>query len=177
MLMNLKNISLIRNKFEKYLKNKDILDIIVFGSIIKGKIIPGDIDIAMITHGEISIDIPGTHVTVLKPEDFFVNPPSIIHTLLREGYSLKKKKFLSQVYKFLNKVLFVYKLTDLKSTTKVKVVNVLKGKNKEKGLVVENSGEWLANQVFTVPVGNEHIFEKFFLNFKVKFRKSYILIH
>ena len=175
-LMNLKNLSLIENKLKKYLKDKEILDIIVFGSAVKGKAFPGDIDIAVITN-KTSIEISGFHASILNPKDFFINPPSLIHTLLREGYSLKNKCSFSQIYKFSNKVLFKYELVNLKPSLKVKIVNILRGKNKEKGLVKENNGEWLANQIFTVPVENENIFEKFFLNFKIKFKKFYILMH
>ena len=173
--MNLKNLSSIKNKLKKYLKDKEILDIIVFGSAVKGKNFPRDIDIAVITNKQ--IEISGFHTSVIRPEDFFVNPPSIVHALLREGYSIKNKCSFSQIYKFTNKVLFRYELVNLKSSLKVKIVNILRGKNKEGGLVNENKGEWIANQVFIIPVTNENIFEKFFLNFKIKFKKFYVLIH
>lgn len=174
--MNSKILS-IKNKLGKYLKDKNVLDIIVFGSLMKGKTSPNDIDIAIITKEDINVNIPNFHISLLKPEDFFINPPSIVHTLLREGYSLKNERPFCQIYKFSNKVLFKYELTNLKLSMKVKIVNILRGKNKEKGLVEESKGEWLANQVFFVPVGNEHILEKFFLNFKIKFNKYYVLIH
>lgn len=177
MQMSLRNLSPIISKLNKYLKDKEILDIILFGSFVKGKVMPNDIDIAVIAKKQISMDIPGFHISILKPEDFFINPPTIIHTLLREGYSIKNKRPFSENYKFSNKVLFKYELTSLNLSIKVKIVNILRGKGKEKGLVNENSGEWLANQVFIIPVGNEHVFEKFFLNFKVKFNRFYILMH
>jgi hypothetical protein len=96
---------------------------------------------------------------------------------LREGYSLKNEKFLSENYKFLSRVLFVYELKNLNSSAKVKIVNILRGKHGEKGLVRDNEGEWLANQVFTIPLNADHLFEKFLINFKVKFKKFYLLIH
>mgnify|MGYP001573153798 FL=1 len=175
--MNSKILSIAKNKLKKYLKDKEILDILIFGSAIKGKDLPRDIDIAIITDKKINIEIPGFHISMLKPEDFFGNPPSLVHTLFREGYSLKSNKFLSQLYNFSNKIMFIYELISLNPSTKVKVVNVLRGKNKEKGLVEKNSGEWFANRVFIVPIEQEYIFDKFFNNFKVKYRKFYILIH
>ncbi len=175
--MNSKSLLLIKNKLKKYLRDKNILDIIIFGSFIKGKSLPGDIDIAVICKEKKSLDIAGFHVSVLGVEDFFVKVPSVVHTLFREGYSLKYKRAFSENYKFVGKALFKYELSGLKPSVKVKVVNVLRGKGGTEGLVKEGEGEWLANQIFTVPIGAEHIFEKFFLNFKVKFNKSYILIH
>ena len=175
--MNSKILLQIKNKLKNYLKDKEILDIIVFGSAVKGKILPRDIDVALITNKEVEANISGFHLSLLKPEDFFVNPPTIIHTLFREGYSLKKNKSFFEIYNFSNKILFKYELINLNPSMKVRVVNTLRGKNKEKGLVEENNGEWLANQVFFIPVENEHIFEKLFVNFRVKFKKFYVLIH
>ncbi len=168
--MNSKKLLLIKKKLNKYLKDKEVLDIILFGSVIKGKALPKDIDIAVISRKKISI--PGFHVSVLDPEDFFVRTPSLVHTLFREGYSLKSGKFLSEKYKFSNKVMFVYELKGMKASLKVKIVNVLR-----KGFVLENKGEWLANQVFIIPVNREYIFKEFFLNFGVKFKKYHVLIH
>lgn len=175
--MDSKILSSAKNKLAKYLKDRDILDIVLFGSSVKGKASPEDIDIAVISKKEVSLNIQDFHVSILKPEDFFVNPPTIINTLLREGYSLKNNKPFSEIYKFLSRCLFVYNLSGLNPSLKVKIVNMLRGKRKNLGLVCENGGEWLANQVFLVPVGKENIFERVFVNFKIKFKKSYILIH
>ena len=170
-------ISLIKSKLKDILKDPKIIDILVFGSTIKGKANPNDLDIAIITEKPFKKEIKGVHLSVIKPRDFFIKPPSLTHTLLREGYSLKNNKPLSEYYKFNNKVLFFYELKGLNPSKKVKVVNFLKGKQKKGGLVKEKNGKWIANQVFIVPIGNENIFEKFFLNLKVKFKKSYVLIH
>lgn len=175
--MNLKTMQSVKNKLKKYLENEDALDIIVFGSAVKGKAAPKDVDIAIITRKGYKIDIPGFHASVLKPEDFVINPPSIIHTLFREGYSLKNNKPFSEVHRFTSKVLYIYELANLKPAVRVKIVNILRGRINEKGLVKENSGDWLAKQVFIIPVWNDNIIEKFFLNFKVKFKKYYVLIH
>ncbi len=175
--MNSKIISLAKNKFKSYLKEKEILDIIIFGSAIKGKALPEDIDIAIISDTDIKVNIYGFHISVIKPKNFFVNPPSITTTILKEGYSLKHNKFLSETYGFSNRVMFIYDLSGLNSSNKVKAVNVLRGKKRELGLVKENKGEWLANRVFIIPVDCEKLFEKFFINFKIKFRKFFILIH
>lgn len=174
--MNSKVLQLVKSKLKKYLKDKEILDILLFGSAIKGETLPNDIDVAIITDKKLDLEIDNFHISVLSPSDFF-RPFSLIHTLLREGYSLKYNMPFSKIYKFSNKVLFKYELTSLKPSVKVKIVNVLRGKKNEKGLVEEKSGEWLANQVFFIPVDEEKIFEKLFLNFRVKFQKHYVLIH
>lgn len=177
--MDSKNLLMknIKTKLKKYLDDKGILDVIVFGSAVKGKKIPNDIDIAFITDKKVNTDFKGFHISILKLEDFFINVPSLVHTLIREGYSLKNNRFLSEIYQFSSKILFIYNLSGLNNSTKVKIVNVLRGKNKEKGMVEQNIGKWLSNQVFIIPLEYGELFEKFFINFKVKFNKYYILIH
>jgi predicted nucleotidyltransferase len=170
-------IQLIKNKLSKYLKDNEVLDMVVFGSAVKGKLNPNDVDIAIISEKDINFSLDGFHFSLIKPVDFFKNPSSLINTLFREGFSLKKDKSFSEIYKFSSKVLFNYSLVSLSSSDKVKIVNVLRGKNKSRGLVLENNGEWLSNNLFIVPVGNEHLFERFFLNSKIKYRKNYILMH
>ena len=170
-------ILLIKNKLKEYLKDKDILDIIVFGSFIKGKADAKDIDIAIISEKSLILNLKGFHISIIKPQDFFINHPSLINTLLREGFSLKNNKSFSEIYSFSNKVLFAYKLENLNASEKVKIVSVLRGKNKKRGLVEQEGGSWLAHQVFFIPVEKEHIFSQFFINFKVKFFKSYMLMH
>ncbi len=175
--MNSRNLLKIKSKLKKYLKQKEILDIIVFGSAVKGKAVPNDVDIAIISDKDLKINIKKFHISILSYKDFFIKSPRIINTLFKEGYSLRHNKFLSEVYNFSNKILFKYELSNLKPSIKVKIVNVLRGKNKQEGMVKENKGEWLANQVFIAPIESNHLFESFFINFKVKFNKFHVLIH
>jgi predicted nucleotidyltransferase len=175
--MNSKILLQIKNRLKALLSNKEILDIIIFGSAIKGKTEPRDIDIALITRNIKPEVLEGFHISILSPDDFFINPPNLINTLLREGYSLKHNKNFAEVYRFSNRVLFKYELKGMKPSEKVMLVNFLRGKKSEKGLVKENNGEWLANQIFVIPTENEFIFEKFFLNKNVKFNKFYVLMH
>ena len=167
----------IKSKLKNILKSRDILDVILFGSSIKGKTFPKDIDIAVITNKPVLEDIKGFHISTLKSQDFFLNPPTLVNTLLREGYSLKYEKFFAERYQFSSKVLFTYKIASLKPSQKVKVVTILRGKKKEAGIVEEYHGKWLAKQVFTVPLASAYLFEQFFLNFSIPFKKYFILIY
>lgn len=172
--MNSKKLLGIKKKIGKLLRDKNVKDIILFGSFVKGKENPKDIDLAIISEENYS-SFSNFHISVLNFEDFF-KPTSLVKTLFREGYSLKRNKSFSEVYGFKNKCLFKYDLTNLKQSGKVTVVNFLRGKSREKGLVLEKGGEWISNQVFLCPVIFESIFERFFLNKKIKFKKFYCLI-
>ena len=172
---NLKNLSEIKKELKIYLKDKRVYDVVLFGSFVKGKLTPGDIDVAVISDEELD-EIRGFHISFFKTQDFFTNIPSLVNTLFREGFSLKHNKSFSEVYGFRNKCMFVYDLTSLNSSNKVRVVNFLRGKG-DKGLVVGEGGEWVVNGVFICPVNKDYLFEQFFLNHKIKFKKSYLLIH
>jgi len=172
--MRLKELPKIKNKLKELINDKNVYDVVLFGSSVKGKNIPRDIDIAIISEKDVE-DIKGFHVSRLNIRDFS-KPVSLVKTLLREGYSLKKNMAFAEVYGFKNKCLFKYDLRGLSSSEKVKVVKFLRGKTGESGLVLEKGGEWLNNQVFFSPVIFESIFERFFLNNKIKFKKYFVLI-
>jgi len=172
--MNSKELLKVKKKLGKYLKNNGVVDIVLFGSFVKGKALPKDVDVVVI--GE-KIKIEGFHVSYLSLNDFVVNPPMLVRTILKEGYSLRYNKPFSARFKYLSKSLYKYDLKGLSASEKVKIVNFLRGKKGDKGLVVERGGEWLVNQVFFAPVGEDHVFEKFFINMKVKFKKYDLLMH
>ena len=150
---------------------------VVFGSLAKGKTNPQDIDIALITSQKINEEIPNFHISIIKPEDFVISPPTLINTLLREGYSLKYNKPFSERYSYKNKCLFKYDLVSLTPSEKVKIVSYLRGKGLKKGLIETTSSEWLANQVFLSPINAAYIFEEFFMKNKIKFKKHFVLMH
>lgn len=178
------NPSLIKNKLKNLFADKEIIDIIIFGSAIKGKLIPRDIDLAVILYKKPSKEllekvgsIKEFHISLVTAKEFFINPPSIVHTLIKEGYSMKSKKFISENFGFSNQAMYSYTLTSLSPSDKVKLVNILRGKKGERGIVESNGGKWIANQVFIAPLNAEKIFDELFNNFKINFNKSYALIH
>lgn len=176
--MILKDLQKIKREFKSILKQKEVLDVIVFGSFVKGKFNPNDIDIAILVNkNELKFDLKKEfHISVLTINDFFIKSLPLINILLREGFSLRHNKPFSEVFRFFSKSLFVYNLKGLSNTNKVKLVNILHGKN-SKGLVEEFKGKWISRQVFFVPVKNDNIFEDLFSKFKIKYEKSYVLIH
>ncbi|MBU2523335.1 MAG: nucleotidyltransferase domain-containing protein [Nanoarchaeota archaeon] len=178
------NLSSIKNRVKSLISDKEIIEIVVFGSILKGKVSPSDVDLAVILDKKPSQQLLKKinsfnefHISILTANEFFLNSPSIVHTLVREGYGLKNNKFLAENFKFSNKILYNYSLISFPASMKVKIVNILRGKREEKGIVESNEGKWLANQVFVVPINSEKLFEEFFSRFSIKFTKSYVLIH
>jgi predicted nucleotidyltransferase len=173
--MNSKELLKVKRKLKNILKDKEVYDVVLFGSFVKGKNNPKDIDIAIISDKKFSELDKEFHISFISLKDFF-KPISLINTLFKEGYSLKKNKSFSEVYGFRNKCLFKYNLSGMSASKKVMAVNFLRGKNGDNGLVLNKRGEWISNQVFLCPVLYDSIFERFFINSKIKFKKYYILI-
>jgi len=176
MLKKSKSLSEIKKELKEYLNNEKVLDVLIFGSYIKGKTSPSDVDIAIITEEKLK-ENPGYHISFIEPKEFFEKIPSIVNTLLKEGYSLKSNRFLSENYGFKNKTLFNYNLSGIPESNKVKIVNFLRGNKKSRGIVEQNKGEWLSKGVFTSDIDKDYLFENYLLENKIKFKKYHLLIH
>jgi len=138
----------------KRLLNKDIIDIIMFGSFVKGKIKPNDIDIAIISNEykkekkeNIQKIIPNSDVQFVRLADY---DKYIWLTLIKEGFSVKHNKYLHEIFRIDPVVLYKYSLKDLTNSKKVMFERALKNfKNIEK----------LSNRVVLVPVSTSSEFE------------------
>lgn len=172
--MNSKELSKIKTDLRGLLRDPGILDVILFGSSIKGKHNPSDIDIAVISEKQAPSQKEPYHISNINPREFALDPPMLANILLREGYSLRRNKPFAQRFHFTSKILFTYDLRDLSPSKKVKIVNILRGKN---GLVAQCKGEWIARQVFLAPIENDKVFEDLFLAHGIKFKRSFLLIH
>ena len=176
MFMNLKELSPIKNKLKEFIENKEVLDVILFGSFVKGKKEYADIDVAILGEIKSEKEISGFHLNFITLDELWNKYALMFNTLIREGYSLRHNKMVSEYFRFKSRTLFSYNLLGLSPSEKVKAVNMLRGIGTRKGLVEELGGSWIANQVFTINPENSNIFEKFFVNFKIKFTKSSLLI-
>ena len=189
MLKNLKESLALHRKAKEIFKEykKEIIEIVVFGSFVKGKILPKDIDVCIIFREKINEEINrkikenlskelSIHVSSLLIDNFFLKPHSLAKTLLKEGVSLINEKSLSENLGFSQCVLYSYSLRDKKPNEKTKIVYVLKGRSKEQGFVVSSKGEWVADNCFIVPISVDNEIIKIFSKWQVKFERKNILL-
>ena len=107
-------------------KYKDVEDFYIFGSFVKGKFRPSDVDIALITHEkdfkllsnilkELK-EYPALHIEMFLFKEIFTEP--IWKSLLSEGFSVKKNKYLRDLMDIKSGVLYKYSLKKMNKSEK-----------------------------------------------------------
>lgn len=152
-------------KLKSLLKNKKIIDLVIFGSVAKNKIRANDVDIAAILKESIDKNILKEKIGQLINKEIHLQLININDydkflwiTLIKEGYSIKHNKYLFEVYKIKPVVLFKYSLKQLPVSKKVMFERAIKNfKNIEK----------LSNRVVLVPINLSGEFSDFLRNWNI----------
>jgi len=183
MLKKLKND--LKRKLEK-IDRTEIVDILMFGSAVKGEPFPNDIDLCIIFRGKINNEMLAdiskrlktfnVHISSLSIDDFFKKPHSLIKTLLVEGISILTGKSLSENFGFRPYALYSYNLSGIKSSHKVKFVYLVKGRN-SKGFVEKLNGLWIADSCFMIPIEHDKEILTMFRKWVVPFIRKEMLVH
>jgi len=186
-LLKLQNFLELKRSCKGFIReNPSIADIIIFGSIVKSKRKPGDVDICVllldkfkkvnklkkIISKEFKKDV---HVSILYLRDFLNPEETLWKTIFHEGISLTKTKPLSELIGFGSSVLFWYNLENLKSIEKIKFSYALRGRNKKGGILRELKCEYLGKGCILVPVENEDEIREFFDRWNISFNRRRIL--
>ncbi len=170
-------------------KREKIFDIIVYGSFVKGKSKPNDIDIVVIfLEGslkerldiiqqiklkiklEFPIDIKQILLTDLFSSDFFARSG-----ILLEGVSLFSGKKLCEQLGFKASTLFWYALEGLTHTEKVTFNYAIAGRGTSSGILKEFDGIRLVNGAVKIPIEKSLEFEEVFKLHKITYHKKNIL--
>lgn len=169
--------------YQKY-KNR-IIDILVFGSAIKGKFEPTDIDIAIILKNTKESELPSLrqefnkhfdkkiHLNLMGIETIFEN--LLFKTLINEGISLITNKPLHQKMGYESKAIFSLNLSKLKKSKKVLFSYALHGKKDKKGMLDSMNGKEIGRAVLLIPVQQADNFKEFLENWNVDFYMMKIL--
>jgi len=184
---------MILEKLRKCLKDEikgNIFDILIFGSLSKGKFSPRDIDIAVIfLQGTLRerLNLIQEIKNKLKPKfnlnidlkqvllrDLF-SPEFLARTgIMLEGYSTFHSKKFCQTLGFNSYTLFWYNLKILTHTQKVKFDYILAGRN-QKGIIELLNGKRLVSGVVKIPIEHSFEFEEVLKNNKIAYNKKKIL--
>jgi len=176
-------------KFIKKFKKKNIIDIILFGSSVKGAIEIRDIDILLIflnetlkeraiisqelkteLKNEIKVDIKTINLEELFEKEFLAR-----QGILVEGYSLLDDAPFSKKMGFVGYSLFAYSLRNLNHNEKTKFTYALIGR-KQIGILKKLNAESVGRGSVLIPIKNSLIFEEFLKKWNINYKKKNILV-
>ncbi|MBU1129348.1 MAG: nucleotidyltransferase domain-containing protein [Nanoarchaeota archaeon] len=190
-----KFLKLLELESKKLKQKENIFDIILYGSYVKGKRKPNDIDI-MIIFNKTPINqqlelIQKFKERILKTKEYENNKLDIKAINLKElfnkgflsrqgiltsGLSLIDKTFFAEKLGFTAKTLFIYELKNLSNTEKTKFSFALNGRRNEKGLFKKLNLQKLGKNVFLSPIKNSDLIKEFLEKGKINYESKNILI-
>ena len=185
-----KELYLVSKKIKEWIKKNKIIDVILFGSYMRGKLSPSDIDLCIIINKKDEnkslelIDSLGRlldkeklkfHINILTSESF-ISGNTLAKTLLSEGHSIKKDAPFSTILGFENKSLFEYTLKHFSPSQRVKFHYMLNGRRGSEGILKEIKGRIVGTGTIMAPVESEDKLKDIFDKWDVKYTMHRILI-
>lgn len=181
-------------KIRQWISKEKVIDVILFGSFMRGKFKPNDADLCIIIKDEDekrSIELVDSlgrltdklvdnnlkikfQINILTSNSF-LSGNTLAKTLLNEGYSIKKNKKFSFVLGFENKSLFVYTLKHFSPSKRVQFHYLLKGRYGSEGVLKEAEGQFLGAGSISVPAEKEDLLKEVFDNWGVEYRIERLL--
>jgi len=159
-------------------KYSQIKDMVVFGSLVKGKNAPKDVDLALVIDkkditlvGEIKnqANIKNLDLEMITPEEIYQTRLGL--TLISEGFSIKNNKFLREVIGLLPMKIYTYEIRNLNQTQKVLFGRGLNF------IIKELKSTKLGAGCIMVPIQETAKFEDFLDNWDLKYKtKEYLVL-
>ena len=161
-----KNTKLIFKIQDIFKKNEsDILDIVLFGSFVRGKEKPRDIDLLVIYKAKINpelnykikkeFEILGFEIDLVSKSynDLFKSAFIARESYLSEGYSLVQKKFIADGLGYKPMVLFRYNIQKFNKSQRMQFYYSLYGRNSE-GMLKKLGLYKFSERIIISPVEN-----------------------
>jgi predicted nucleotidyltransferase len=174
-------------EFEK--KDQTIFDIIIYGSAVKGKEKPRDIDILIIflegslrerldiiqeIKSKVKRYVANADIKQILLKELFSVSFLARTSIFLEGISVFNKKKFCETLGFESFTLFWYTLEGLTHTQKVKFNYILAGRGM-KGVIEDLNGERIANGAIKIPIENSLVFEGILKANRIVYKKKNIL--
>lgn len=170
-------------------KNKSIFDIIIYGSAVKGKARPNDLDLAVIfREGSLrerldqvqqiknkiktvkAIDIKGILWRELFQDEFFARSGIFL-----EGISIFTGQPFSEKIGFSAFSIFTYALKNKPHSFKVRFNYLLRGR-KGPGILEKMDGKWLSPGTVQIPLAKSLEFEEILQENHLHYQKQNVLV-
>lgn len=170
-------------------KNRDIYDIVIYGSFAKGNADFNDVDIIVLFNNVpldsrlrkaqalkaiLKKEIPNLDVKTMNFDDFFNENFLARQSLLIEGLSAVKNKRLSELLGFSGFSIFTYNLKNLDHNKKTQFTYALSGRNSQ-GMLRLLGGKSLGRGAVQIPIANSSEFESFLTKWNIGYKIKNIL--
>ena len=178
-LINLK----LKNELKSFVKeNKTVQDILVFGSSVRGKSKPRDLDILIIFDSIVDKNSELKVREILKK--YFENISILSKTsktilessfdaresVLFEAVSLISGKNLAEEYGFNSFGMFKYNFKGWDKLKKTKFYHALNGRGKNQGVLVNLGGIKLSDQIILIHLDKIELFREFLESWKLDYK-------
>ncbi len=183
-MKNSNEFSILKKKWNRQWK-ANVVDILLFGSAVKGRSNPNDIDLCIVFRDKVDFSIVKEaesilgdkfHISSLIVDNFFTNIHSLAKTVLFEGKSILTNKTLTKSLGFDSSLFFSYNLSKEDNSKKVRFVYLLRGRGNDLGLVKRWGGEFVSNNAFILPVDRDNETQEVFDSWKVNFKRKRLLL-
>ena len=179
--MILKNTKL-KNELKKFVSGKEINDILVFGSTVKGKEKPNDLDILVIFNNKVDKEQEHEIKEILKK---YFNNVSIVsktkntiledsfdarESVLFEAISLLTNENLAKKYGFIPFGMFKYNFSNWNKLQKTKFYYALNGRGSAKGIFQQLEGIKLSDQIILIPLDKIELFRDFLESWELDYK-------
>lgn len=173
------------NRFFRQNKDK-LLDIILFGSAVRGKEEYNDVDVLLLFKDKINLDLSyefknlflelPVSVTSKTYESLFKSSFLAREGLLSDGYSVVHKSNFCKLYGYKTYYLFKYSLGGFSNTQRVKFYYALYGRRGNKGVLYDVKGIKFSQTIVLVPLHKSDVFKQFLMRNNISFEDIPILI-
>ena len=170
-------------------KENYLVDLILFGSALKGKAKPGDIDLIALFRGSDPEKIENLLYQLRKNgENLGLNlhvEPIIIDSmfdqkvyplLLHEGFSINCSEFIHKKLNLRPFTLITYLLESKKASDKVRFSYALYGRNKGEGMLNKINGKVLGKGSILVPIKQQESIRAFFRQWEVEYQEQRVFV-
>ncbi len=176
---------------KKFAGEKNLFDIVLFGSAIKDKENPSDIDIAIVFINEkldnrlniaqefkkiIKSQVDKIHITAINIVDLFKKSMLARQGIIAEGYSLVDNAPFANKLGFYGYVIFTYNLKNLDHNKKTRFTYALIGRENKEGIIKLTGARVLGKGAIAVPSEKSNLFLNFLERWNINFTERKAII-
>lgn len=188
MLKNVLQNKEFKSAVTEAMQHAEVADVILFGSTMRGKEQPKDVDVLILFSGSVDKEVAHVfrkkteqagilvHVTSLRYEEMF--QPSFLarEGIFADGYSFKARDFLSSTFGFSSFVLFRYSLKGKSESERVRFYYALHGRKGSGGVLRAYGAYKFGDNLLLTPATQAEQFVSFFEAQKLQFERFPLLL-